>query len=160
MKRTIYLALYILLMGVPVSAFADRDLKKCMQALERDFYQPDLVYKAFSFYNIPQGLWVPLYLDLQKKSLQIDGVLKQVTADMVPNPLEYPYNAEAARTLLKKALYSAFVQSFVESTALFPQNSFYIGPAELQNMFDYIYAKQHYKFIECFGPEKPEGKKI
>lgn len=151
---------WILLVGMPISVFAERDLKRCMPALERDFYQEEVVYKAFSFYNIPQGLWVPIYLDLQQRSLQIDGVLKGQTANMVRNPLEYPYDAEAARALLKSALYHVMIESFTESTALFPQNPFYIGPEELQNMFDYIYGKQRHKFIECFGPEKPEGKKI
>lgn len=160
MKRKLFLMIWILLMAVPLLAFAERDMRRCMQALEQDFYQPDLVYKAFSFYNIPQGLWMPLYLDLQQKSLQIDGILKSNTANMVPNPLEYPYDPQAARELLKSALYDAMIQSFTQSTALFSQNPFYIGSDELQNMFDYIYEKQRHKFIECFGPEKPEGKKI
>lgn len=155
--KTLFLVAWTLVIGMPAWVFADRDLKQCMQALEQDFFQADLVYKAFSFYNIPQGLWVPLYLDLQQQSQLIDAELKRITANMVPNPIEYPYNADEARKLLKSALRTAFLQAFIDTSALFSQNAFYIGSNEMHNMFDYIYGKQHHKFIECFGPEKPEG---
>lgn len=156
--RNLFYIIGMLLVGAPLTMYAGKDLTNCMRALERSFYREDLVYQAFSFYNVPQGLWVPIYLNLVQKSSEIERRLKKETANMVPNPIEYPMDADAARELVKKALLEAFMAAFAESTALFSQNAFYYSDADLQNMFNYIYSNQKDKFIDCFGEEKKEGK--
>jgi len=158
MKRLIYLLL--LSFGLNVSSYGDDDPSRCMAEIEQTFFQNDLVTTALSYFNIPQGLWVPINSSLQQRVPQIAQRMKKKTRMMVPDPLEYPMNTDWARKALKDTLFDVFREALMDNQAI--GGTAYSPPlAEtgvMQNMFNYIYEKQKYKFIQCFGPEKQKEK--
>lgn len=153
MKRLIFSIAMIISLGFSsIILGQDDDPTKCMLALEKSFFQYDVVSVMLSLYQIPQGVWEPLILDLQKKALSVNQRMKKKVANDVPNPLEYPVNKEAARQLLKETLYDVFLEALNESTLLNVQNAFSLSDQLISDMFEYIYNQQESKFIDCFGP--------
>jgi hypothetical protein len=121
------------------------DPMPCARDLETNFFQYSLVLKAFALYQIPQGLWDPIAQSLVRKSQQIPDRMINVTANMVPNPIEYPMNKPATAKILKTVLFQVFLETLREYQVNERPSADY--------MFDYIFTQQLPRFVSCFGEE-------
>jgi len=122
---------------------ANSDPSDCYKDLQLNFFQEELVYQALSIYRIPQGLWARISGDLKSRSSQIPGRMRQATARLVPNPLDYPMQKEFASKLLKKTLMNVFYETM---------SQYQVNERPTADFaFDYIFAQQLPKFIDCFG---------
>jgi hypothetical protein len=122
----------------------------CFLYLETHFFTESIVSQALSLYNIRQELWVPINAYLQTKSFEVPARMKQRTAYMVPNPIEYPMQRSIAAKILKEVLFEVFLEAMREYHANEMPNAAFV--------FDYIFTQQLPNFIKCFGPEVQELK--
>ena len=67
---------------------------------------------------------------------------------MVPNPIEYPMNPKATAEILKRVLMDFFYATMTRYQVNERPTSDFI--------FDYIFTRQLYKFVDCFGPSALE----
>lgn len=115
----------------------------CLKNLELYFFDEIIVSEALSLYGIRQEIWLPVTQRLRGKNLNVPLLMKEKTAYMVPNPLEYPMQKDAVAKILKDVLYEVFMENMVfyridrQPTANF--------------IFDYIFTQQMPLFIRCFG---------
>ena len=122
------------------------DTPPCLLRLETAFFQQEPLYQAFSFYQVPQGLWEPLYESLQAKSPSIPERMKQKTAYMVPNPIEYPLQKQATWKILKIVLYTLFEEVM---------HSYHISQsAIIEGVFNYLVEKQGAAIQDCLNADK------
>lgn len=117
------------------------DTPPCLFHLETEFFQQDLVYQAFNLYQVPQGLWVPIYEALRVKSLSVPEKMKQKTAYMVPNPIEYPLQKQATWKILKIVLFTTLDEVM---------RSYRISrSATIDGVFAYLLEKQAVVIQSC-----------
>lgn len=119
----------------------------CFKNLETNFFKEDLVRQALSLYNIPQGVWNPIVIQLRGASGEVPNRMRAKTRGMVPNPLEYPLQREPAAKLLKEALHEVFVE--VMAANAMPEQP----TADL--IFEYIFSRQRSSIERCLGVEMP-----
>lgn len=117
------------------------DTPPCLFALETEFFRQELVYQAFNLYQIPQGLWVPIYEDLRTKSLSVPQRMKQKTALMVHNPIEYPLQKQATWKILKIVLFTLF-DEVMRDYRIF-------SSAKIEGIFSYLVDKQAIMLKNC-----------
>ena len=120
----------------------------CVQQLETNFFQPYVVNEALSSYQIPQALWVPITQGLITNSLTVPNRMKKVTANMVPNPIEYPLQKEATAVILKEVLFDVFMETMRQYQVNERPTADFI--------FDYIFSRQKTAWSRCFSQEKNE----
>ena len=121
------------------------DRLPCLMELETHFFDSKLVYQALSLYQIPQGLWSPIDQSLQTRSRDIPHLMKQKTAFMVPNPIEYPLQKEATAKILKQILFDVFLQALRDNQIM--------ERPTVDFIFDYIFLQQMPLFEKCLGPQ-------
>lgn len=121
------------------------DRVACVYDLEVNFFQESLVTQALSLYPIPQGLWGKITATLRTKSQTIPDRMKRVTANMVPNPIEYPMQKFETAQILKKVLMDVFYETMIKYQVNERPTADFI--------FDYIFTQQMPNFIRCFGEE-------
>lgn len=114
----------------------------CYQELSTHFFDPLIVNQALSLYGVRQELWQPIIQTLQGKSLTVPDRMKQRTAFMVPNPIEYPMNRVDTAKLLKSVLAEVFYEALQAN---------YISPFNSNEIFEYIFSQQLPAFNQCFG---------
>lgn len=117
----------------------------CVQNLEMHFFQESMVTQALSLYQVPQGLWSPLTLELQAAGRSILTRMELKTAQMNPNPIEYPMQKLATAQILKATLYEVFMEVIARYQAT--------DQLTANQIFNYILAAQSANFISCFGEE-------
>lgn len=117
----------------------------CFKDLQINFFRESLVYQSLSLYKIPQGLWEPISKTLRMKSYQVPERMRRVTANMVPNPIEYPMQREETAKILKKVLMDIFYETMTKYQVNERPTADFI--------FDYIFKNQLQLFINCFGEE-------
>lgn len=122
-----------------------QDPSRCFKDLQTNFFREDIVYEGLSFYQIPQGLWSPIFQGLQVRSDSVSARMKKKTAFMVPNPIEYPMNREAAVSILKSVLYEIFMETMNDYQANEQPTAAYI--------FEFIFSKRLPELKACFGEE-------
>jgi hypothetical protein len=122
-----------------------QDPNPCLRNLQQNFFREAVVTEALSFYNIPQGLWVPINNDLKVASARVPEQMKRMTSRMVPNPLEYPFQREVVAKLLKQALFEAFLSAMT--------NNNMVERPTVDMIFDYIFYRQAPFLISCLGED-------
>lgn len=121
------------------------DPSACLKDLQLNFFQTNYVTQALSLYSVPEGLWTPIIQDLQKRSLEVPYIMKQMTKRMVPNPIAYPIIHYEAAKILKAALYQVFTEVM---------RHYYITEhPTLDYIFDYILSQEIPRMVNCFGEE-------
>lgn len=116
----------------------------CVRNLETTFFRSEIVYQALSLYEIPQGLWDPINIDLQNRSRKVLDRMKEKTARMVPNPIEYPMQRVPTAQILIEILHEVYYETMV---------TYQVNEQPTADLiFNYILGKQAYRFLECFGP--------
>lgn len=121
------------------------DLAPCIVSLETHFFEQDIVFEAFSMFNIPQGVWTQATLQLQEISSTVPSRMKKKTAHMVPNPIEYPMQEIPAAKIMISVLYDVFIEVM---------RYYYVDDQpRAGNVFNYILSRQSPKMIYCFGDE-------
>lgn len=121
------------------------DPRPCLKDLQTHFFREDILYEALSLYHIPQGIWSPIYQELQLKSREVPDRMKKRTAYMVPNPLEYPINREFTARLLKVVLFEIFMETMNDNRTNEQPTSTYI--------FDFVFSKRMPDLKACLGEE-------
>lgn len=149
MRTFIRLVFLACLTSCPFSAWTIApDPLPCARDLETNFFQYSLVLKALALYQVPQGLWDPIAQSLLRKGNLVPDKMKQATARMVPNPIEYPMDKLQTARILKTILFQVFLDTLREyQVNERPTADF---------MFDYIFTQQMPRFISCFGDEVEE----
>lgn len=136
--------LYLTILCIaPFYARAAIDPSPCFKDLQLHFFQEPIVGQAFGLYEIPQGLWVPVMQSLQRRGLEIPNRLKDKTARLVRNPIDFPMDKKIAAQLLIATLFEVFLETMQEYQIQEQPTAHLI--------FDYILSKQADKFIGCFG---------
>ena len=117
----------------------------CVGDLELYFFDEKYLKQGLGAYQIRQELWNPIYLSLQKKSLEVPERMKIKTAYSVPNPLEYPMQRAAVAEILLSVLFEVFQEVM---------RFYYINERPTADfVFNYVLSRQMPKFVRCFGPE-------
>lgn len=142
-----FVLLIILFSSIRADAFV-ADNVRCLKDLQTNFFNPAYVNQALSTYIIPEGLWPLINSDLRRESQTVPDRMKKLSLHMVPNPLEYPLNKFEAAKLLKLALYQAYVDVM--------RRHYITEHPTLEDIFDYIFAKESARLIACFGDEVRE----
>ncbi len=116
---------------------------KCIKDLELNFFDPYIVNSALSMYDIREELWPLINEMLKRKSFSVLDRMKRKTAYMVPNPIEYPLQPEAAAKVLLDVLREVFLETL---------NFYYIDRQPRADfIFNYIALQQQPKISACFG---------
>lgn len=145
MKNLAKWALIILFFS-PLASFGYApDPVPCLLELETHFFRSEIVIQALSFYNIPQGMWDPILSDLQDRSASVPNRMRKITAKMVPNPLEYPLQKEAAARVLKEALYSVYKEVMIENLMT--------EQPTMDLIFEYIFTRRIAALEACLGKQ-------
>jgi hypothetical protein len=117
----------------------------CVTDLELKFFEETYLKQGLSAYGFRQELWNPVWLSLQKKSLEVPERMKRRTAYLVPNPLEYPMQREEAAKVLLSVLFEVFQEVM---------RFYYVNERPTADfVFNYIFSKQMPNLVRCFGPE-------
>lgn len=149
MKKLFSIFIYLTLLVTPGASWSIAvDPIRCYKELQLNFFQEAIVYQGLSLYTIPQGLWAPISQTLRLKSSEIPQRMKRVTANMVPNPIEYPMQRGPTARILKQVL----MDIFYETMSKYQVNE----RPTADFIFDYIFTQQLSKFIDCFGEEARE----
>lgn len=98
-----------MLMSMPVQGFSD-DTPPCMRELEIDFFKIELLSQALSLYDVPQGQWTPIYQDLISRSQTVPYRVREKAKAYEKNPLDFPFNGEEAKKLLRQSLEEVFIE--------------------------------------------------
>lgn len=117
----------------------------CVLDLETRFFAEPIVNQGLSLYNVRQELWPLINESLRGKSVDVPRRMKQRTAYMVPNPIEYPMQKAATAKILKEVLFEVFMEVMREN--------YMGGSPDAAVAFDYIFTERLPDFIRCFGPE-------
>lgn len=143
----IFVLISVLSMTAPAGAFVP-DRSRCFDDLQLHFFREQIVNEALSVYIVPQGLWSPINRDLRAMSVEIPSRMKQISLRMIPNPLEFPIDRFEAAKIFKLALYQVFVKVM---------RRYYVTEhPTIEEIFDYVFAKEAARLIACFGPEVQE----
>ena len=147
MRALIRLTCFASLLLCPMSSYCSvvPDPVPCVMSLETNFFDPAIVSQALSNYLIPQGVWSPITQRLQDKSQNVPERMKQATANMVRNPIEYPMDKPATAKILKQVLFQVFLETLREYQVNERPTADY--------MFEYIFAQQMPRLVNCFGEE-------
>lgn len=108
--------------------------------IENEFFRPGLVSQALCLYGVREELWVPICHRLKDKSLNIIRMMKQRTAFMVPNPIEFPLNRNETPLILKEVLFE-----------IFDETMFYYGVDQkpiVNFIFEYILMRQKFLLLK------------
>lgn len=117
----------------------------CFKDLQVNFFQDEIVNQALNFYNVPQGLWLQITIDLKQLSRDVPARMKKKTARMVRNPLAYPLQRAEAAVILRDTLFE------VCSEVL--RMHYITERPTVDYIFDYIFMRQVPKMIPCLGEE-------
>lgn len=117
----------------------------CVMDLETHFFSPQIVNQALSFYHVREELWPLINKELEEKNKEVPRLMIKWTANMVPNPIEYPMQKLQTAEVLKKVLFSLFQEILAK---YYVDRVGVTAPA-----FNYIFEQQKDRFIFCFGEE-------
>lgn len=149
LKKTFLLAILVL-----TCSFV-QDPSPCLKNMQLHFFETTRVNEVLNFYQIPQEYWSPIVIEIQLRSVEVPGRMKQKTNRMVPNPIEYPMNRNQAAKLLKETLYEVFSES-IRASSTTQHGRLPLQESTIELMFNYLFYKQMPKLIACFGPTVQE----
>lgn len=132
-----------------------QDPSPCLKNLQLHFFEPPRVNEVLNFYRIPQEYWTPIVIEIELRSLEVPGRMKQKTNRMIPNPIEYPMNKNQAAKLLKATLYEVFSES-IRASSTTQHGRLPLQEPTIELMFNYLFYKQMPRLIDCFGPSVQE----
>lgn len=128
---------------MPINAF--HDIPACYRDIEEHFFIPEVVAKALSLHDIYQSQWDIIVQDLQRRSLEVGGIVDARARRMRPDPLSRPIRPKEAKDLLMEVLFEIFVE-------VLHQRDF-TNQADIREMFNYIRRQQSFRLKTCFGIE-------
>lgn len=139
------------LMGIQIFYFAELkgwdDQPPCYKSLQRYFFKESYLDEAMSFHDyIFQGDWNQIYRDLDKVMQQMPILIKQEAKKMRPDPLEHPFQPQAAGALLHQMLYLALSQTLHAHNIT--------NEGDIKKIFEYVRTKQLGMIEACFGDPK------
>jgi len=149
MRRLAHGMVFFITLISPFIWSVNPDPVACVNSLETNFFEPHLVNKAFSSYQIPQALWTPLTQSLATNSLSVPDRMKKRTEGMVPNPIEYPLQKEQTAAILKEVLFEVFLETMRQYQVNERPTADFV--------FDYIFSNQRAAWSHCFGNQKTEA---
>lgn len=139
---------FVFLMAALDCLQAYDDSPPCLKHIEQTFFTPYYVKQALSLHLINQGQWDPIVQELQYRSKDLHKMIRTQAGRQKPNPLDNPFNAEAAG----KVVYDVLFQLFRDVCR---HNNIFATDHDIQEMFRYIYERQQGLFEKCFSsPEK------
>lgn len=140
------------LLLIPLSLFGWDDSPACYKRLERYFFKEIYLYEALSLHNVYQSNWKPIYNELESYMREAPNMIKERARAMDNNPLEHPFQPEAAKKLLFDTLFDIF-QKVLLDWSVNAENV--INQNDIREMFEYIKNKQQDQIDLCF-PENPQ----
>lgn len=117
----------------------------CVLRLETGFFIESIVNQGLSLYDVRQELWAPINEFLRIKSGEVPQRMKERTAFMVPNPIEYPMQKKETAEILKEVLFEILNEAVLN----YPTDRI----PNTRLIFNYIFSQRFPEFLQCFGPE-------
>ena len=134
---------FILFMAFSLHSFAE--IPACFKQIERDFFRADIVSEALSIQNVGQSNWAIINYELQKRAAKVPERVQERANNLIPNPLNDPYDPVGAQALLEEVLQ----QVLAETLSLFHIDN----RAKIGEIYGFIKAKQIDLFNRCFPIE-------
>lgn len=128
------------IIGAP-SLQAYDDSPSCFKEISSDFFSYDILVQALSLTLVPQSQWQLIYSALKIAVKQVPETVKNRANQMNPNPLENPFQPNAADELLTEALLEVFTNVMIANNITNPNN--------IRNMFSYIREQQDFRIQRC-----------
>jgi hypothetical protein len=138
--------LFIYLLSYRGLVFSIEDIPLCYKELEVNFFKYETVVQAFSMHRIGQSQWSYLANALKEKSKVVPDLVNAQAQQLNPNPLERPFQVQAAVDILQKALFLVFRQVLLESNVTEVTNE-----VAVREMFQHIWMSQHRTIVNCLG---------
>ncbi|MFQ5728739.1 MAG: hypothetical protein ACE5GN_00040, partial [Waddliaceae bacterium] len=117
---------------------------RCFKQLQTRFFRGSTVNLALSIFQTPQSQWILIRQDLKKESRRIPRIMKARGRKMRPNPLQNPFQTEAALQLFRQIAWEIFVQVMAKYDDGFQQRKW---PA----IFNHIYETELRHINACLG---------
>ncbi len=116
---------------------------KCFKEIQTDFFQETTITTALSFHRhrIYQSQWFRISRDLVKTNKRIPDLMEKYAKRLPRNPLEQPFQYEAAEKLLYSVTWDLFIEVM---------DSYYIkNQYTLQRVFSYIFNQESGRIRAC-----------
>lgn len=141
-KKIAFQAVLILAAGC---AYAEAPA--CLDEIARHFFSTDTVSEALAMHGVGQANWILIERELAVGASAVPKIVRERAKQLIPNPLDPPYDSEATRALLEQALLDVMLSTL---------NTFHVtNTATVEDMYRYIRDKQEAKFNRCFPPPQP-----
>lgn len=144
MGKWLFGLLALILMS-PLAAFDDSP--SCVQDIETGFFNEVWLFEAMSYHYVQQSAWKMIARDIQYRSGTIPRQVKAARNRLPTDPFQDPFNGQASWALIRGVL----LQNFREVM------NFYqiFNESDINQMFEYIEAKQMARIQRCFQLDKP-----
>lgn len=126
----------------------------CFRELQTHYFTFDIVGKAFSMNPdyIYQNQWDTIFQDLRQSAQDAPNRIQQKARGMRPNPLNYPFQAEAAEKLLLETMHEIFTEVMYRN--------YIINKPVVDSCFRYIAQQMEPKVRACLPHNNDVQKKV
>lgn len=150
-KKIAILFLLLLISCLKLQAYNDQP--RCLQDLEVNFFNPQIVSEALSLYSVDMNIWPLVNQELKRRSLGVPSIMKQRSDRMSPSPLEYPFQPLIVGEMLRQILLDIFtsvISDFRLSSGIVTSDD------SIREMFGYIRRQQKGRIEACLGENAME----
>jgi len=117
------------------------EVPACYRDLELNFFRANLVNETLSMHSISQSNWNLINQELQRNVRRVPEIVRARAKQMIPNPLDTPFDREIALQLLQEVL----LEVFSETLSLFQITN----QNKVEEMFQYIREQQIERLTHC-----------
>lgn len=90
------------------------DIPPCVQALELQFFQQNLVQEALSLHGVSQSNWNLIYYELSKRVKKVPEIVARRASQMQPNPYGPPYKPFLLQEIVESVLLAVFKETLLQ----------------------------------------------
>lgn len=139
------IAFQVVIMLAAGGAYAEAPA--CLDEIARHFFSADIVSEALSMHGVGQANWILIERELSAGASAVPAIVRDRARQLIPNPLDPPYDLVRTRALLEQALLDVMLSTLYTYHVT--------NPAKVEDMYRYIRDKQEAKFNQCFPPPQP-----
>lgn len=98
---------------------------------------------ALKLYKAPQGMWNLIARELNSRNSRIPGMMRDHAKKMRPNPLENPFDEDAAIKLLRRVTREIFMETMRKYQPVVER--------DWERIFSYIFDFELERIEQCLG---------